>query len=324
MKILNNNLKKNPKSFYILCGFVFLLVFYTLFLFFHLKIAGVYGVAIIKEEVATSEGVDITYEFVYQNKEYSGVFTGSKGYKIGDRYFVLFLKSNPNKNLLQYNNPVPDCLIDSIHSFWSNYPKCSKDFFETSDLKQVKKLNDKYLEYVEKLERGITDIDYKDFRESFIESTQFIVAAKKKKIIDSLGNAMFFNINKSNYEQAINAAKQILYIDYSNMMCHEILGQAYGAMNDTINAKKHQAILTGLVNSIMKNGDGKTCKTAWSVIQVSEEDFILRMLGAKVLDIEVGNKSGLCDKFKVEINKVVTIYYFETSKILQGYKKLDS
>ena len=106
-------------------------------------------------------------------------------------------------------------------------------------------------------------------------------------------------------------------------MAHKILRQTCETIGDTINAKKHKTILTGLLNSIVKNGDGKTCKTAWPVIQVSEEGFILQMLGAKIQNIEVGNKSGLCDKFEVEVDKTSMTYYFETSNILKGYKKLD-
>ena len=322
MKLLNKNFKNKPKSFYIICGFIFLLVMYTLFLFFYLKIVGVYGVAIIKEGVATSVGIDIKYEFMYEGEKYTGVFTDSRRYKIGDKYFVLFSRNNPNKNLLQYNYPVPYCLKDSSNSFWSTYPKCPSDSTVSIAMRK-KSLNEKYSQYVKKLEGGNTDINYKEFRESFIESTQFVAASKRQREIDSLGNEMFINIKESNYQQVITATKEILSIDYSNMMAHKMLSKAYEDLGDTINAEKHKEILNGLLNSIIKNGDGKTCKTAWPVIQVTEEGFILQMLGAKIQNIEVGNKNGLCDKFEVEINKISITYYFETSNILKGYKILD-
>lgn len=308
MKILNKKLRSHPKSFYIFCGILSLLVLYTVFLFFYLKVVGVYGVATMKECVVSSEGIDFKYEFSYEGEKYTGVFNGDGRYKIGDKYFVSFSKSNPNKNLLEYNHPVPGCFRDSINFYWSTYPECPMD---------------KYLEYVSKLEGGNTDIDYKEFRESFIESTQYIIASKKKREIDSLGNEMFINIKESNYQQIITASKKILSIDYSNMMAHKILSQTYETMSDTINAKKHKTILAGLLNSIIKNGDGNTCKTAWPVIQVTEEMFILQMLGAKIQNIEVGNRSGLCDKFEVEVNKTSINYYFETSNILKGYKKIN-
>ena len=116
--------KTAPKSFWVFCGFLMALVLYTVFLFFHLKISGVYVVATIKSGVATSEGVDYKYEFNYNGERYFGSFSGIMNYKMGDRCFVLFLRNNPNKNLIQFNTPVPDCLKDSIDTFWEKEPKC--------------------------------------------------------------------------------------------------------------------------------------------------------------------------------------------------------
>lgn len=314
--------KNKSKAGIIVYGILSIVFIYMLFFFFYLKIFGVYGVATIKEGVATSEGIDFHYDFIYEGGKYTGGFTGGKMYEIGSKYFVLFSKNNPEKSLLQYNDPVPDCLKDSINSYWSTYPKCPSNSSTASIAQHKKSLNDKYTEYVKELEAGNTDIDYKVFRESFIESTEFIVASKNQKEIDSLGKEMFINIEKLNYPQTITAIQKILSIDYSNMTAHKMLSIAYENLGDTINAKRHKAILNGLLNSIIKNGDGKTCKTAWPVIQVTEEDFILRMLGAKINDIEIGNRSGMCDIFKVEVNRRLMTYYFETSNILKGYKKL--
>lgn len=95
-----------------------------LFLFFYLKVVGVYGVAVIKEGVATSEGIDFKYDFFYEGEVYTGGFTGVGKYEIGSKYFVLFSRNNPDKNLLQYSTPVPDCFKDSTNTFWFALPKC--------------------------------------------------------------------------------------------------------------------------------------------------------------------------------------------------------
>jgi len=112
------------RKIYIFYGVVSLFILYTVILFISLKLYGVYGVAIIKESVATTEGVVYTYEFLYEGFAYSGEFTGIGKQKVGERYFVSFLKSNPNRSLLQYNHPVPGCLADSFNVFWNNYPDC--------------------------------------------------------------------------------------------------------------------------------------------------------------------------------------------------------
>ena len=86
---------------------------------------------------------------------------------------------------------------------------------------------------------------------------------------------------------------------------------------------KYKTIQFGLLNSIVKNGDGKTCATAWPVIQIDEEYFILQMLGAALQKQSIDNTGGLCDKMEVKTEEGdKKTYYFETSKVFEGYKKL--
>lgn len=182
--------------------------------------------------------------------------------------------------------------------------------------------NDKFSGYVKKLEAGQTDIDYQDFRFSFIESEQFKVANVKSTELDSLKKEMYLQMNKSNYQELIKVTKQILSIDYTSMIAHKILRQTYKIVGDTINAAKYKTIQFGLLNSIVKNGDGKTCSTAWPVIQIEEEYFILEMIEAKLIQQSINNDGGLCDKMDVKVDGKKKTYYFETRKIFEGYKKL--
>lgn len=181
---------------------------------------------------------------------------------------------------------------------------------------------DKYSESVKKLEAGETDINYQDFRYSFIESEQFIVASEKSKEMDSLKKEMYTQMKNSNTQEIIKITKQILSIDYTDMMAHKILRQTYKSIGDTINATKYKTIQFGLLNSIVKNGDGNACTTAWPVIQVTEEYFILQMIGAELQEQSTDNDGGLCDRMQVKIDGKKKTYYFEITKVFQGYKKL--
>lgn len=188
----------------------------------------------------------------------------------------------------------------------------------------VPDFNDKYSDYVKKLELGQNDIDYQDFRFSFIESEQFRIANKKSAEFNSLKKEMYVQMDKSNSEEIIKITKQMLSIDYTNMLAHKILRQTYKIIGDTDNEAKYKTIQFGLLNSILKKGDGTTCATAWPVIQIEEEYFILQMLDAKLQGQSIDNKNGLlCDKMEVkteEGNKKT--YYFDTNKIFEGYNKL--
>ena len=181
---------------------------------------------------------------------------------------------------------------------------------------------DKYSESVKKLEAGETDINYQDFRYSFIESEQFIIASSKSKEVDSLKKEMYTQMRNSNSQEIINLTKQILSIDYTDMMAHKILRQSYKNIGDTVNASKYKTIQFGLLNSIVKNGDGQTCATAWPVIQVTEEYIILQMMDAKLQEQSIERKDGLCDRMDVKLEGKKKTYYFETTKVFEGYKKL--
>jgi hypothetical protein len=181
----------------------------------------------------------------------------------------------------------------------------------------VPNFSDKYSDYVKKLEARQTDINFQDFRFSFIESKQF----KKVSGLDSLKKEMYVQMDKHNYPEIIKITKQMLSIDYTSMIAHKILRQTYKIIGDTINSKKYHDIQFGLLNSILKKGDGKTCQTAWPVIQIEEEYFILEMIGAKLQKQSIDNAGGLCDKMEVKVDGKKRTYYFETSKIFEGYNK---
>jgi len=194
-------------------------------------------------------------------------------------------------------------------------------FGQTTPQVIIPNFNDKFCDYVKKLEAGQTDIDYQDFRFSFIESEQFKIANKKSTEYDSLKKEMYVQMDKSNYQEIIKITKQMLSIDYTSMIAHKILRQTYKIAADTINAAKYKTIQFGLLNSIVKKGDGKTCETAWPVIQIEEEYFILEMVGAKLKKQSIDNDGGLCDKMEVKVDGKKKTYYFETSKVFEGYKK---
>jgi len=186
----------------------------------------------------------------------------------------------------------------------------------------VPNFNDKYSEYVQKLESGATNIDYKAFRFSFVESKQFILAYEQSSILDSLRRDMYDQMNKSDYQRIIKITKEMLSIDYTSLIAHKILRQTYRIIGDSINAKKYKAIQFGLLRSITDNGNGKSCETAWQVIQIEEEYFMLNMIDAKLLKQSICNKKGCYDKLEVNTDEGNKTYYFETSKVFEGYNKI--
>jgi hypothetical protein len=180
---------------------------------------------------------------------------------------------------------------------------------------------DKYSTFVKQLEAGDININYKDFRDSFLQSEQFKIAQKQQSDLSALRKQMHELMKQSKYPEIVNVANRMLSIDYTDMEAHKILRQTYKILGDAANDKKHHDIEFGLLNSIVKKGDGKSCQTGWPVIQITEEYFILEMIGAKLLKQSLDNSGGLCDEMKVQTKEGNQTYYFEVSKVFQGYNK---
>jgi hypothetical protein len=185
----------------------------------------------------------------------------------------------------------------------------------------VPRYHGKYSAFVTQLEAGQTSINYVEFRESFLESEQFKAAGKQIPDLSTLRKEMHELMRKSKYAEIIDVTKKMLSIDYTDMEAHKILHQTYKILGDMPNSQKYHDIEFGLLNSIIKKGDGKTCQTAWPVIQINEEYFILEMLGAKLQKQSVDNTGGLCDKMEVQTDQGKHIYYFEISNVFKGYNK---
>jgi len=186
---------------------------------------------------------------------------------------------------------------------------------------KVPKFDDNYSKTVQILENGKTDIDYKSFRESFIESKQFKIASEKSTEFKELKKEMYRQISESKYDSIITTTKKMLSIDYTSMIAHKILRQTYKIVGDTINGGKYKTIQFGLLKSIVNNGDGKSCKNGWSVIQISEEYFVLNMLGVELETQSIDG--GSCDRMEVvDENGEKKVYYFEISNILKGKQNL--
>jgi len=45
------------------------------------------------------------------------------------------------------------------------------------------------------------------------------------------------------------------------------------------------------------------------------------MIGAKLLKQSIDNTGGVCDKMEVQTEEGRKIYYFEVSKVFEGYKR---
>lgn len=186
--------------------------------------------------------------------------------------------------------------------------------------------NDTYCSYIKQLENGEMNIDYTDFRMSYIDSEQYVISTNElylKK--DSLINILAQEMNNNNPQGMLDVSEQLLEIDYTDMTSHNIQRQAYSLMGDTIGAKKHELILLGLLRSIIGNGDGQSCETAWPIIQLAEAYFIIQMIGAEIIPSDdMVEVNSICEPFLIQVGEQKEAIYFNTEKMRKGLAKIKS
>ena len=84
---------------------------------------------------------------------------------------------------------------------------------------------------------------------------------------------------------ALTAANQIIEHNMANPEGHLLAMMVLRKMGMDIFADKQRAILDAIVKSILESGDGKSAKTAWFTVNISEEYFIMNVvLGLKPKD----------------------------------------
>jgi hypothetical protein len=187
----------------------------------------------------------------------------------------------------------------------------------------VPKFDDAYSRTVKVLESGKSDIDYAKFRASFLASKQFRIAQSRREELRRLKSTLPSLIEQNSFARVVEVTKEILSIDYTDMHAQKLLYQSYRALKDELNAAKYHDIEFGLLNSIIKAGDGKSCKTAWPVIQIEEEYFILAMMGASLRKQSTDQVDGLCDKMEVSKDGGrEAVYYFGISALLGAQERL--
>lgn len=88
-------------------------------------------------------------------------------------------------------------------------------------------------------------------------------------------------MDEDKFNEAIEEAKAGLKMDKYNIQLLVCLASAYRKIGDIENADNYRKLWTGLASSILAGGDGKSEKSAFTVISVDEEYAVLDVLGLR-------------------------------------------
>lgn len=177
-----------------------------------------------------------------------------------------------------------------------------------------------YADLLAKLKAGDTTIDYMVLRYAYAETDDY----------DGYGGApndsrrsMIDAFNARDCVAALKHANAILDVFYLDIDTHYVAGRCYGETLDIAKSGFHRAVANGLEQSILASGDGKTPETAFVVVLIDEEYYILRSknlkMGGQSLVTSGGHAYDLMTATDEKGNKVSL--YFQIDRILASLDK---
>lgn len=132
-----------------------------------------------------------------------------------------------------------------------------------------------YASLVARAKAGETNVDFQRMRLSYMESPE----RRQAKDTSKEEEAMIAAINAKDFETALQNADAVVANQFVNLDGHFAAFIANRELHHDQQATLHRAVFRGLLDSIMNSGDGRSTKTAWTVISVHEEYVVLRFLG---------------------------------------------
>ncbi|MBP9015039.1 MAG: DUF4919 domain-containing protein [Candidatus Atribacteria bacterium] len=135
-----------------------------------------------------------------------------------------------------------------------------------------------YQALLNRLKNGDTSIDFAELRLLFAQLPDYNPYRTTEELRDK-ENQMWEAYKNGNYEEALQIGNSILDTNYLRIMPHYIFSEVYEKLGNTEKQQFHEDVFFGLVDSVIKSGDGKSPETAMTVIEIKEEYDVLSVLG---------------------------------------------
>ena len=136
----------------------------------------------------------------------------------------------------------------------------------------------KYEDLVVRAEQGDATLDYTELRLSYAVSDGYDPYATQTR---PLFSAAWTAFTAKDCTTAVASARAMFKINFVTIPMHFLVSDCLGQVGDSAGADRENAIARGLAQSLLASGDGKSPATAYTVVTLSEEGFVLSMLGFK-------------------------------------------
>lgn len=184
------------------------------------------------------------------------------------------------------------------------------EIFSSNPFRKAKP--DRYQELVAQAENTDDPVDFVELREAFLKSQAFIQHETVSSQVSDLRKEMFEAMNRDDATKVRDKARAIIKLDFLDLEAQKSRYQACTILKEEPCATRGKRTELGLLKAVVSSGDGKSCATAWKVVTINEEYFILRMRGYKMQEQSVAQEAGkTCDKMHVvdEDGKTRDVYF---------------
>jgi hypothetical protein len=155
---------------------------------------------------------------------------------------------------------------------------------------------------------GDLSVDFTVLRLAYADSSSY-----RPSIHCGDRKAMFQALHEQRFPDALQGAEAILKGCPLDLDAHMASAASYSEPRDPGRAGYHRRIVDGLIKSVLDSGDGKSLKSAMTVIDVQEEYVVVSTLGLKASAQGLLSHNG---RFYDEVqtteprtNKTVTLYF---------------
>jgi hypothetical protein len=175
---------------------------------------------------------------------------------------------------MKYIKPIAVCLFIAFFFFicleakQDVKPRYTRmpDFKKTGSFAELKK----------RAESMDSTLDFYNLRMSYTRTSLYhpddsLLIPLKRRMLS------LFDVHK--FKEAALVGDSILRKDYCDLFTHLGMVKIFNRLKETKKAQKHDFIFNGLIKSIINSGDGNSPETAWMVISVQEEYFIVKYYG---------------------------------------------
>jgi hypothetical protein len=191
---------------------------------------------------------------------------------------------------------------------------------ETQTAQKTEGDNSEYRQLVERVKRGDKEVDFIRLRFAFAEW----LCDYKGKTEAPNREAMVAAFKAEDFAKAVELVEVVLDYEFVQLGLHRAAADAYQKLKNQPKADFHTAVADKLLNALLTSGDGKTAETAYRVLTIREEYFVMKQLGYRVTmqalvtttDKAYDVLSGHDDK----TNKDVSVY-FDISSFFGGCKR---